>query len=402
MTHDGDPVGSVLEAAHLAGMKTGLVVTSRITHATPAGYSAHVRNRDHEQKIAAQQIGYNHPLGPFVDLLMGGGRKFYIRRSDGGKRSDGQNLVEWATKKGYKYARDKKELDGALVEGRVQLPFLGLFAMDHMAYEIDRKSDEQPSLLDMTRVSIDTLKQATQNTSQGYFIMVEASRIDHAGHDNDAATHLKEVVMYNDVMKYLRDFVSKNPDTQLLSAADHECGGLTLEDGYNPQVLSKAEHSIVHIVKMYKEYKGSDQAQYLKGTLLPWVGLHNVPDKDVQKLVDDHKRQQSKAALTVAIGQLAARQAGLNWSTAKHTAADVLLHGYAESQVREGMKNVLGKNVDNTELAKYIEKVLGLSLENATAALKKNGTEWMGKKKQLDPRALKEGSAAAEAHNFMY
>ena len=82
------PCGTVLEAAKAKGMKTGLVVTSRITHATPAAFSAHVRSRNMESEIASQQIG-NNPLGRVVDIMLGGGKcKFLPNTTHSSCRTD--------------------------------------------------------------------------------------------------------------------------------------------------------------------------------------------------------------------------------------------------------------------------------------------------------------------------
>lgn len=192
---DGKPVASVLEAAHLGGFKTGLVATSRITHATPAckrpgsysrrpgysfareepgtdeiriGYAAHVLNRDSENEIAAHEIGYSHPLGSVIDILLGGGRQHFLPASEDGDREDDVNLIEWAKEKGWGYAADKSELTSSLGGGEtVSLPFLGLFASSHLAYELDRDDDEQPSLLDMARIALASLEKASSESNKG-------------------------------------------------------------------------------------------------------------------------------------------------------------------------------------------------------------------------------------------
>ncbi|MFV1979640.1 MAG: alkaline phosphatase, partial [Rhodothermia bacterium] len=95
----GRPVATVLEAAEARGMATGLVVTSTISHATPATFSAHVPNRADEVEIARQQLEQG------IEVLFGGGSQFYLPESDGGRRKDGLNLFEEAAAKGYHIAR---------------------------------------------------------------------------------------------------------------------------------------------------------------------------------------------------------------------------------------------------------------------------------------------------------
>lgn len=132
------------------------------------GYAAHVLERASENDIAAQEIGYSHPLGSVVDLLLGGGRRHFLPISQGGKRSDNVNLIDWAVEKGWRYVSTKRELDMSTDDdGALPLPFLGLFSPSHMAFELDRDRAEQPSLLEMAKTALDTLEKATRNSEKG-------------------------------------------------------------------------------------------------------------------------------------------------------------------------------------------------------------------------------------------
>ena len=105
------PCGNVLESAKYLGLATGLVVTSSITDATPASFSAHVINRTMEADIAVQQIGDN-PLGRQVDLIIGGGRCFFIpNHTVGSCRIDERDLVIESKKRGFKFFSTRKEFD---------------------------------------------------------------------------------------------------------------------------------------------------------------------------------------------------------------------------------------------------------------------------------------------------
>ncbi|EHK96522.1 Alkaline phosphatase-like protein [Glarea lozoyensis ATCC 20868] len=164
------PVGSILEAAKLEGFKTGLIATSRITHATPACYAAHVAHRDSEAKIAEHEIGYGHPLGRVVDLLMGGGRGFFTPQTTAGSsRKDNLNLLDIAKNSGYHVFTDRNGFD-LLRNGLGQaakLPYMGLFTNSHMSYEIDRDPAVEPSLQEMTEAAINTLTAATADSKKG-------------------------------------------------------------------------------------------------------------------------------------------------------------------------------------------------------------------------------------------
>lgn len=141
--------------------------------ATPASYVAHIWDRDEESEIALQEIGYTHPLGPQVDILMGGGRCYFIPQSvEGSCREDDIDAVEIA--KGYKYSFFQ---DMIAFGEKQQLPYLGLFTLDHMSYEVDRDPTKEPSLTEMAIKALDDLYSATRKSEKGFFIMVEASRI---------------------------------------------------------------------------------------------------------------------------------------------------------------------------------------------------------------------------------
>ena len=225
--------------------------------------------------------------------------------------------------------------------------------------------------------------------------MIEASRIDHAGHANDAAGHIHDTVMYNKVMSYVKEYIDSHPDTQMLSAADHECGGLTLESKYNPTVLQKVNSTTEALGKRIKAHEG-DKPTFLKVNLMPAYGLSEISDDDVKMLLKVLK-DKGTSAMGKAAGRLLASEAGLHWSTTGHTAADVLLHGYANKDALVEMREAVGKSNDNTDLPMYIEKVLGLNLSDATAALRTNGSDWVGKRDDL--RVIKRSNKAYAHHH---
>ncbi|HKL89132.1 MAG TPA: alkaline phosphatase, partial [Salinibacter sp.] len=206
------PVGTLLEGAEQRGMATGLVVTSRLTHATPAVFSAHVPDRDQENEIALQQLNQN------IEVLLGGGKRHFLPESaSDSERNDERNLLNEADQDGHQVVETTEGLSQAGND-----PLLGLFSDGHMSYEIDRPSDE-PSLAQMTDAAIDVLSEQ----GDGYFLMVEGSRIDHAGHGNDAAAHLHDILAFNDAVETALD-AAQNSNTLVVVVSDHETGGLTL------------------------------------------------------------------------------------------------------------------------------------------------------------------------------
>ena len=226
---DFSPCGSIMEAAKRAGYTTGLVVTTRITDATPACFASHVRRREMEDDIANQLIG-NGPLGRSVDLILGGGRCHFLpNTTEGGCRADDMDLVEDASKNGWSYISTREEFDGLGSGSVVELPLLGLLASRDIPYEIDRRhvEDVYPSLEEMATTALKALKAATKDSDKGFFVMIEGSRIDHAGHANDPAAQVHEVLAYDRTIQAVLDFL-EDDDTEgiMISTSDHETGGL--------------------------------------------------------------------------------------------------------------------------------------------------------------------------------
>jgi alkaline phosphatase len=189
---DGQKLPTLLEKAKARGMRVGVVSTARITHATPAATYSHINDRNNESAIALQALPgdatYNTALGTGVDLLLGGGRQFFVpagtvdEEGGGGSRSDGRDLRVEFQARGYQYVWNKAGFDAL-----TKLPALGLFERGHMEYEQDRPGDAggEPSLTEMTVKAIELLR-AGRRGHRGYFLMVEAGRIDHAHHEGNA------------------------------------------------------------------------------------------------------------------------------------------------------------------------------------------------------------------------
>ncbi|MGY3967595.1 alkaline phosphatase [Aeromonas enteropelogenes] len=221
---NGKPVPSILELAKAAGKSIGAVTTTELTHATPAATYSHICHRDAAYAIAEQAVpggsGFNTALKDGMDVLMGGGANHwtpYDSTSNKKGRADGRDLTAELTAQGYRYVTTKNELAG-VDSGKV----LGLFsASSHLDYELDRvakgSASTQPSLSEMTAKAIDLLSQ----NSQGYFLMVEGGRIDHALHGTNAKRALTDAVALDEAVKTALGKVDLN-DTLIVVTADHD------------------------------------------------------------------------------------------------------------------------------------------------------------------------------------
>jgi alkaline phosphatase len=226
---DHTPCGTVLEAAKKAGYMTGLVVTTRITDATPACFAAHVNMRSEEDRIAEQLVG-DYPLGRVVDLILGGGRCHFLpNTTQGSCRGDSKDIIKMGEKEGFNYVKDRAGFDKLKLGSAVKLPLLGLFADTDIPYEIDRRNEDDiyPSLDEMAKTALHALSAATKDNDKGFFLMIEGSRIDHAGHANDPAAQVHEVLAYDDAFASVLEFLDKDTvPGVMVSTSDHETGGL--------------------------------------------------------------------------------------------------------------------------------------------------------------------------------
>ena len=220
---NGKPVPTILELAKAAGKSVGAVTTTELTHATPAATYAHICHRDAAYDIAAQAVpggaGYNSALRDGVDVLMGGGANHWTpySASNKGGRNDNRDLTAEMKALGYSYVTTQSEL-AKVTSGKV----LGLFSSkSHLDYELDRvakgAANTQPSLSEMTAKAIDLLSK----NSQGYFLMVEGGRIDHALHGTNAKRSLTDAVALDEAVKTALGKVDLN-NTLIVVTADHD------------------------------------------------------------------------------------------------------------------------------------------------------------------------------------
>ncbi len=207
---DGTPTKTVVEFAEERGMWTGLVATSRITHATPAAMVAHVDNRNQEEDIAVQLAESG------VEVLLGGGwDRFY------GARADGRNLVEEMERRGYLFVRTARELTAA---PRETTKLLGLFSATAMPKVTENRA---PALAAMAVAALRVLERAPE----GFFLMIEGSQIDWGGHQNDDHYVAQETIDFDNTLGAVLRFLDEagiGRDTLIVVTADHETGGLTL------------------------------------------------------------------------------------------------------------------------------------------------------------------------------
>ncbi|KAF2465356.1 alkaline phosphatase-like protein [Lindgomyces ingoldianus] len=382
---DHEPCGTVLEAAKKAGYMTGLVVTTRITDATPACFAAHVNMRGEEDRIAEQMVG-DYPLGRVVDLMMGGGRCHFLPNSSADScREDDKDVVALAKKNGYNYASGRKEFDALKGGKAITLPLLGLFADTDIPYEVDRRNENNiyPSLDEMAKAALVALSAATKDSEKGFFLMIEGSRIDHAGHHNDPVAQVHEVLAYDKAFASVLKFLDNDAtEGVMVSTSDHETGGLAtarqLHTSYPdyvwyPGPLSNASHSSERLARNYQTFLSATPAPstaeittFVKDSISSGLGIHDASDTEISSLVSSPQTAQYQYA------DMISRRSQTGWSTHGHSGADVNIYS---SDSRATL--ALAGNHENTEVGDFLREYLGVDVEAVTRELKEKGTGLM-------------------------
>lgn len=209
---DTVPVPSVMTLLKRKGWATGIVVTCGITHATPAAFFAHQPSRKMDEEIAADFIHSK------IDIAIGGGKKYFEKR-----KSDKRNLIKELQNQGYQVTDWEKFKS---IQGHISnLSGILVFTAEEHP---DKVSKGRNYLPDATSRAIEFLDRKSEN---GFFLMVEGSQIDWAGHDNDFPYILDETLDFDLAVKRALDFAREDGETLVIVLADHETGGLALNPG---------------------------------------------------------------------------------------------------------------------------------------------------------------------------
>ena len=207
MDENKQPVESVLTKSKKAGLATGVIATYSVTNATPASFVAHNESRGNEFEIAEDYLDSD------IDVFIGGGVKFFE------KREDGRNLSEELKAKGYTIGHSMDEVKN-VTSGR-----LGALLADNAMPTI--KQGRGNMLPEATAQALTIL---SNNSSKGFFLMVEGSQIDGGGHDNNPEKVVLELLDFDAAVKVAFEYADQHPGTLVVVTADHETGGLTLPE----------------------------------------------------------------------------------------------------------------------------------------------------------------------------
>ncbi|MDY8046436.1 alkaline phosphatase [Paenibacillus polymyxa] len=340
------PVASILEASKLAGKSTGIIATSEIMHATPADFTAHYPDRKNYDALSMQQA-YNG-----VDVVLGGGGKFL----EAAGRKDGQDLVAQIKDQGYDFVTTPEGLKKS-----TSSKLWGSFSPEALAYNLDRDASKEPSLAEMTSKAIDVLSK----NDKGFFLMVEGSKVDWAAHANDPTGIISDVLSFDDAVKVAVDYAKQNQNTVVVAVTDHGNGGLTIGSSDTTSNYDKTPlASFIDPLKKAKltgeglEAKLNADRSNIKEVLSTYFGITDLTDEEV-KTIKDAK----EGSMNYAVGPIISKRANIGWTTGGHTGGDVVLYTYAPNGDRPtGV-------IDNTDVNKYMTRVLGLDLDTVSKQL---------------------------------
>lgn len=208
-----EPMLTILELAEKLNKSTGVVVTSSVTHATPGGFVAHASNRSMEIEIAEQFTKLD------LEVVIGGGRKFFTPKSSGGDRVDGRDLINELERKGYSIYSNYNKLNSEKPSGK----FYALLEPNGLMSAEDREY----SLADLVKIALNNLA----DDENGFVLLIEGSQIDWGGHNNDQDYLISEMKDFNDAIHAVLDFAEQDGETLVIVTADHETGGTGIVDG---------------------------------------------------------------------------------------------------------------------------------------------------------------------------
>lgn len=327
--NDRSNVKTVLEAAKEQGKSTGLVATSEITHATPAAFGAHDETRKNMNGIADDYFDEKIKGKHKIDVLLGGGKANFVRTD--------RDLTKEFKKAGYHYVTSKDQLQKNTNE-----KLLGLFADGGLDKKIDRNSST-PSLGNMTNAA---LKQLSKN-KKGFFLMVEGSQIDWAGHDNDIVGAMSEMADFEDAFEAAVEFAKKDKHTLVVATADHSTGGFSVAQGgdynWNPEVIRSITRTPDFMAEQITD--GVAPEKVLKKYI-----QFPLSEEEIQSVVA--VKEKDVTTIDNAIEKIVNQRSNTGWTTGGHTGEDVNVYAYGPGS--DQFRGLL----DNTDQAKKIFKII--------------------------------------------
>lgn len=304
-----DPVKSMMEYAREQGYLTGAIATTRVTHATPASFFTHVPQRNMEAEIADQFATQNDDGEWKFDLLLGSGKRFFVREGD--DENEAVDHFEHFRQGGMRTVESLEAL-----QTQQRLPLIGLFHDDSFPYVID----DEKRLRTLTEQGLRLL----ENADQPYVLVIEASMIDWCGHGNDIGCAMNEMADLDDMLDFLIPHVEERGDTALVITADHSTGGLTLgaDDAYDfrAQHVAKQGRSLRFMARELNDMPRIDWDDYIERHLPYPLSTEQQQALERAASAEDETRQDD---IESTLHEIVSYHTRAGWTTGGHTGEDV-------------------------------------------------------------------------------
>ncbi|MCC7376266.1 MAG: alkaline phosphatase [Verrucomicrobiales bacterium] len=314
VTSTGRPLTPLMALFGEAGWKRGLVTTTEITHATPAGFTVAVDSRAEGETIAQKYLDRK------LDVFLGGARDHF----DGAKRKDKRDLWIQFAAAGYHVAKSKADFEKA-PEDR---PWLGTFASGHLPFSIDQAQDKSlqanvPTLREMTDRALARLSRHDR-----FLLQIEGGRVDHACHNNDAAGALRDLLAFDQALVRVLEYRRQHPDTLVVVTTDHGNANLGL-NGIGTSYRDSS-HSFRHVARVrasfpeiLKRLKAARNEADAIDALADTTG-YKVPKKKLAQFLPFLTGRGSTLfdqmnSEVAALGQLLANHIGIGFVGTTHT-----------------------------------------------------------------------------------
>lgn len=340
------------------GWKRGLVTTTEITHATPAGFAANDASRGSAEKIAEQYLERK------VDVLLGGGQKYF----SAAQRKDKRDLAGDYRKAGYAIFESAAQLHQGKEQGR----WLGLFAPGHLPYTVDHQQSAElrvkvPTLAEMTGAALRRLQR-----EEHFILQVEGGRVDHGAHSCDAAGTLFDQIAFEEAIEVCLAFQEAHPETLIVVTTDHGNGNLALNgmgEGYEQSSplfanLTRIRSSFSALTPHLKKGSGAGEIQHV----IAEATGYKIRDAQAALLLDYMEGRVKPLfglmnSLNAQLGQLLGNYTGVSFTSGAHTADYVSIVAMGPGSERfRGF-------VQNTEVFYHYLDLAGIDFKNPTMPL---------------------------------
>jgi alkaline phosphatase len=348
------PMMTLLEAARITQKKaTGLVFTCEFPHATPADCAAHTYDRSKYKTIVPQMV-HNR-----LDVVIGGGTSLLT-----------ENYQQFLKDKGYNVILNSIESFRNDKSNRMW----ALFSDLDMAYDIDRNPEKEPSLAEMTQKAIEKLSK----NKNGFFLMVEGSKVDWAAHSNDASALITDVLAFDKACGVALDFAKTDGKTLIVIVPDHGNSGFSIGSKKCPNYSTLTKDELFGPVSKYKT-SAHELTAIVQNTMpadlrevfsiSTGIALSDSDYTRILRCVDYKKsslpneKREKGSGLSKVVTDILNDNTCFGFTTTGHTGEEVFLAVY------DPTPNRLTGHHTNIELNQYLRKSLGLnqSLESLTS-----------------------------------